>query len=111
MSLNWINSYLSSRKQCIVEKNKISKLQIVKSWVPQGSVLGPVLFLLFIYDLPLFTNETEVDIYADNTTMHTANTEYKNVEKDLQRGASGFQGWCKANKMYIKYVYMYIKCI
>ena len=101
VSLNWINSYLSSRKQCIVEKNKISKLQIVKSGVPQGSVLGPVLFLLFINDLPLFTNETEVDIYADDTTMHTANVEYKNVEKDLQRGASGFQGWCKANKMYI----------
>ena len=51
--------------------------------------------------MPLFTNETEVDIYADDTTMHTANIEYKNVEKDLQRGASGFQGWCKANKMYI----------
>ena len=50
-SLNWIKSYLSNRKQCNVEKNKRSNLQLVKSGVPQGSVLGHVLFSLSVNDL------------------------------------------------------------
>ena len=47
-SLSWIKSYLTNRKQCIVEKNMKSEFQTVKSGVPQGSVLGSVLFLLFL---------------------------------------------------------------
>ena len=46
-SQSWIRSYLTNRKQCIIEQNAKSSLQTVKSGVPQGSVLGPVLFLLF----------------------------------------------------------------
>ena len=54
--------------------------------------------LLFINNLPLFTNENEADNFADNTTMHTANLRYKYIEKDLQRVASGFQEWFKDKK-------------
>ena len=67
-SLSWIRSYLTNRSQCIVDRNITSNLKIVKSGVPQGSVFGPILFLLFINDLPLFTTDTELDIYADDTT-------------------------------------------
>ena len=95
-----MKSYLTNRKQCIIERNFSSHMQTVKSGVPQGSVLGPVLCLLFINDLPLFTQETNVDIYADDT-IYAAHKDCKIVETRLQIGASGFRNWRSLNKMYI----------
>ena len=69
--------------------------------MPQGSVLGPVLFLIFINDLPLFTEGANVDIYADDTTMHVADKDRVKIEKSLQQGANGFKRWCTSNNMLI----------
>ena len=78
-----------------------SEFQTVKSGVLQDSVLGPLLFLLFINDMTLFTNGTEVDQYADGSTMHAANKDEKVVEFKLQCGATGFFCWCRSNKMHV----------
>ena len=60
-----------------------------------------MLFLIFINDLPLFTEGANVDIYADDTTMHVADKDRVKIEKSLQQGANGFKRWCTSNNMLI----------
>ena len=90
VTLNWTKSYLSKRKQCITENKIRSSFQPVKAGLSQGSVLGTVLFLLFVNDLPLFIKETFLELYADDATVHYANKSKDIIETKLKRSGSDF---------------------
>ena len=62
---------LSNRSQITRIENYFSNSSIVKSGVPQGSILGPILFLLYINELPrLFSSKIHIDLFADDTKIY-----------------------------------------
>ena len=67
--LNWFSDYLNNRKQAVVIKGKTSSYKTVQSGVPQGSVLGPLLFLIYINDI-VKDIESLVKLFADDTSMY-----------------------------------------
>ena len=63
----WFTSYLTDRSQSTIVNGIISELHDVRIGIPQGSVLGPILFLLFVNDLPMFVSN--VTTFADDTMI------------------------------------------
>ena len=81
-ALSWFLSYLSARTRCTLCNNSMSSFQTVTSGVPQGSLLGPILFLLFINDLPKFIQNC--NLYADDTEMEVVGKTMNEVVSSLQ---------------------------
>ena len=98
-ALSWFDTYLTNRKQQVSINNCQSDFQQISYGVPQGSILGPLLFLLFINDLPLYTNNVFTDLYADDTTVYDIQDSMEQIESNLQSALNGLQIWCKSNGM------------
>ena len=69
-SIVWFNNYLSNRSQVVSLGNDLSDFLTVENGVPQGSILGPVLFTLYVNDLPSCIDSSKVIMYADNTVIY-----------------------------------------
>jgi hypothetical protein len=80
--LCWIQTFLSNRRQRVVVNNESSELKPVLSGVPQGSVLGPVLFILYINDPPDNLNSV-CKIFADDTKIYSHTMNSKVLQNDL----------------------------
>ena len=77
---------------------------MIRQGVPQGSVLGPVLFLLFVNDIPLHLSGSSVDIYADDTTvMASAHfSDIQSLTRRLDSDLDAVNEWASNNRMFNK---------
>ena len=100
-AVTFIYSYLKRRKQGVKINDTESLFQVLLSGVPQGSILGPILFNIFINDLFLFLKDVDLANFADDNTIYTANKNIEALIKILERESSSAIDWFKMNDMIV----------
>ena len=96
-SLRYIYDYLSDRRQRVRVNNSYSEWENIKYGVPQGSILGPLLFNIFLRDLFMFTDEYDIVNYADDNTPYVCEGNVNNIIFTLENVASKLFLWIKQN--------------
>ena len=100
---NLLRSYLTNREQFVELNDTASKTLHIITGVPQGSILGPLLFLIYINDFPLSSNFVKFIMYADDTTLYSQldNAEIANhdIELKINNELSNINDWLKINKL------------
>ena len=100
-TVTFIYLYLKRRKQGVKINDTESIFQILLSGVPQGSILGPILFNIFINDLFLFTNEVELAIFADDNKIYTTKKNVEELIKVLEKESKSAIDWFEINNMIV----------
>ena len=83
--IQWFNDYLFNRKQCTQFGDDVSSNFSVLTGVPQGSLLGPLLFILYFNDFPDHFQFSKVIMYADDTVIYYAHEEKETIEECLSQ--------------------------
>lgn len=100
-ALNLLRSYLTNRTQVVQIKDSLSQPTSINRGVPQGSLLGPLLFLLYINDLPDCLSYTNCILYADDTTLFIGDENLSNVTERLNNDLKNISLWCQKNQLHI----------
>ena len=98
-ALKMIYSYLSKRRQRLKINGSFSTWKEATKGVPQGSVLGPLLFNIFLNDLFLLMNRSEICNYADDTTIYVCDSKIESVIDSLEQDATQLSTWYPENYM------------
>ena len=99
--LAWLTNYLSDRSQCTLANNIVSSTEPIVCGVPQGSVCGPLLFLIYINDLSATLDSCKVSLYADDTVIYITHNNVQEALNLVQSDLNKLVEWCTDNKVTI----------
>ena len=99
VALNWIKSYLYDRKQYVLYNSQRSGIRPIECGVPQGSVVGPLLFIIYTNDLPSCLNHSKAILFADDTTLYTSSDNPINNFALMNEDLDCLTDWFRANKL------------
>ena len=94
-----LTSYLTDRQQCVQVNNCISDMEFISHGVPQGSILGPLLFLLYINDIAQSSKILQFYLFADDTTIFHSHKNPKTLESIINNELLHVTDWLIANKL------------
>ena len=106
-ALQWFKSYLTERQQFVEYQNVCSSTRELETGVPQGSVLGPLLFLIYVNDIHTVSNKVNFILYADDTTLTSplcsftrgAQNDVSHVSSQINSELLKISDWLKVNKL------------
>ena len=98
---HWCKNYLTNRKQKTLANGVNSDYQNISCGVPQGSVLGPLFFLIYVNDIVNRIGIDNIKLYADDTVIFTEGIDIANLQYNLQKLLNIFSCWCMENKLSI----------
>lgn len=95
----WFRSYLDNRNQQCFVNGSLSNSQILTCGIPQGTILGPLLFILYINDLPNCLSNSVARMYADDTHLTFASNNIETINDVMNHDLSNVNTWLTANKL------------
>jgi len=98
-TLNWLQSYLNNREQVVFYGDDHTKRKTIQCGVPQGSILGPLLFLIYINDLKNISSTLHSILFADDTTIFYSHSCISTLFKTLNNELKYLSLWFKVNKL------------
>ena len=98
-ALQWFKSYLYNRQQYVFHNGESSSLQYITCGVPQGSVLGPLLFLLYINDLPNISKVLQFYLFADDTNIYCETDTPDKLELTINKELKKLRNWLIVNRL------------
>ena len=98
-ALYWCKNYLTDRKQYVHYRNKNSSSQRIECGVPQASVLGPLLFIIYTNNLPDSLNGAKSILFADDTTIYISSNNMSNLYRDMNIKLDNLTDWFRGNKL------------
>ena len=104
LELDWFTSYLQERKQFCKVNSTSSSINAISCGVPHGSCLGPLLFLVYINDLPFCLNKGKVTMYADDTAISHSSRCLSKLQYELNQDLVNLQNWLHGNKLSLNVV-------
>ena len=97
--LQWFWSCLSGRQQHVSVAGNLSETLEISCGVPQGSVLGPLLFLLYINDLHKISNKLTFFLFADDTNIYYESSDLLDIQKSVNKELRKVRKWLESNRL------------